>query len=347
MAFAPTIKEFEAYNVSKINQLIDLPYHIPSPNPLPNPSTLTNKVHKIWSHSRFSQKILYSRLRHDISEHIFSVDYQHATCNTTVPPLALETYKRMLPALRLASILLERSWYFLWHVRNGDVKETDEATQGRARIRRHLEQEKPFTAEKQAQVQFQLDEMVSRMFYLFEMKSKSADCIASTYWTRSRLTRARGRPCADCEKKLTSGDHLVFASELDPLPFFKPLCANVWHGELSTSESASPTSLKSAYKKPRKLLNPVNHIMCLGEEIVTLLSPKCPITNPATGEATSETIDLWPLLDIQAQQRILLCVAVTFMHELVHTVWTERCDKRRDKSGGHEPYFDPRRRQAE
>ena len=341
MAFAPTIEEFEAYNVSKINQLIDLPYPIPSRNPFPNASTLTNKVHNIWSYSRFSQKILYSRLRHDISEHIFSIDYQHATCNTTVPPLALETYKRMLPALRLASILLERSWYFLWHTRNGDVKEMDLATHGRARMRRYLEQEKPFTVEKKAQIEFQLDDMVSRMFYLCEMKSKSADCIAATYWTRSRLTRARGRPCADCERKLTSSDHPVFASEIDPLPFVKPLCANVWHGELSSSSSTSPTSPKPASKKPRKPLPPVNHIMCLGEEILTLLSPKYPITNTSTGAANPSTIDLWPLLDIQAQQRILLSLAVTFMHELVHTVWTERCDKRREKSGGHEPYFDP------
>ena len=294
---------------------------------------LSNRVHRIWSYSRFSQQIFYSRLGKEVTSCLDKSNKADTADPDTVPPLPPEVYDRLKPALRLATIFLQRSLYFLHVVRNAPTTESMISGSNGSRARRHFVRAKlgVFTASQKAQILRQLDDLVKRYYIIGECYSKNMDCIAQTMQYGCSVTKLKHRTGVAGRKKSTTANDDIENVLIHPLP----LCVPHPHSDRSKSSTETSPSAISPSENGRMCYS---IITCMPKEAVNLLSTKYPVP-PDEHHSTSTTFDLWPMLPKGAQDRTLFLLAVTFVHELVHALFYDR-----DADGLHsdeEVYFDP------
>lgn len=339
MSFAAHPRDFEAFDIteSPSSQRTETVKGRP----------LTNRVHRIWSYRRFSQKVLYRLLPEEVTSHISLSTLENAKYDTVVPPLPREAYDRMRPALQLATILLKKSLYFLYIVRNAKIATSSTARgQPPGGTRRHFVKLAPesFSSRHERIILAQLQDLADRMYFIGECTSKSMVCIAQTMSHRRRLTRKRKRTGgANDETTLTDTKrrHRTMrckgnVSAVEQTSPLLPLCVpQNGSGRLgSVDATTSPTSPRRTRRiKSRQTTSlSLNIITCVSNEAIVLLTPPSDPYN-------SETPDVWPMLPQAAQLRVLFSLAVTLVHELVHALfydrWLDGCAEEEE-----EVYFD-------
>ena len=293
---------------------------------------LSNHIHKIWSYSRFRQRVLYNGLSKDVKSCMNAPTKDPVMENQIVPPIPREAYVRLKPALRLATIMLQRSLYFLYVVRNAAIIKSNVPGPNGPRVRKHFVRSTfaEFTESQKEIILQQPDELVKRYYIIGTCYSKHMDCIAVTMQYSHNITRPI-RPGTNGGKQSTTVEE-----QTENLPVhLLPLC--VTHSRTNSFKTSTESS-PSANGQRDNGRSRYSILTCMPKEAMTLLSATYPVSADVNHQKP-ETIDLWPVLSKGAQDRVLLMLAVAFVHELVHALFYDRdadhlhCDD--------EVYFDP------
>ena len=139
------------------------------------PNRLDNPIHSIWAYRNWSRAIRFQNVPAYLVDTNLVITAHHCR------PLPIASYERLKPALRLASLFLEKSLPWLWSVLHAPYQHS-----GTPPDKTSLKHDfSPWTQEREIQVREALEDMSQRYFIIHGINQEDLlACGATTYSTR-------------------------------------------------------------------------------------------------------------------------------------------------------------------
>lgn len=131
-------------------------------DPNVSPNHLTNNIHPIWAYKNWSRNIRAQNTPRMENAQLRKQPLRKSVQRARCKKLPSHIYERILPALRLSSLFLEKSLPWFWNVRYAPLRRFG----NRGQRELVLDEEGDWTVQKEQQIRTDLNTIASRYFIL-------------------------------------------------------------------------------------------------------------------------------------------------------------------------------------
>lgn len=153
-----------------------------SADPNEEVNRLTNDVHPLWAYRNWSRDVRWQRLHRIERKELHKKPLTKGVCRARCKPLPTHTFERLLPALRLASLFLERSLPWFWNLRYAPYQRF-----GKKNHTELILDDGEWTQQKDDQIRRDFDIVAQRYFLLSGTYGWELGATGMTSWSSMNL----------------------------------------------------------------------------------------------------------------------------------------------------------------